>query len=197
MSSDATPAYMAPLSDAQYFVLWGIACIAMVFSLIGSLSIIFISRRKLHKIYHRLLFTISCVDVASSLICIFAPIMMNEATGYPLSQGNQATCTTIGFVILFGVMSKSFMSCYISIYFLLSIRYNCTDDRVYRYERLAYMIAFGVPLIYSTVGFLNQDFNPNEYRLCSLAKYPIGCNGDECIRGESSCKLDPNFSKEN
>jgi hypothetical protein len=66
---------------------------------------------------------------------------------------------------------------------MLSVRYQWSDKRVMRYEAMAYLIAFIVPMSYGITGFINEAFNPNEFRFCSIAKYPIGCQGDECIRG--------------
>lgn len=189
-SIDASSAYTAPLKDVQYFVMWSIATIPCILSWFGSLSIIYIARRKFYgNIYHRLLFIISCIDFLATFWGYWNPFLMNDETGYKLSVGNQVTCTSVGFLIMFSLISKAFYSCYIALYFMLSVRYKWSDQRVMRYEPLAYLIAFCIPMSYGVVGFINQAFNPNEYRFCSIAKYPIGCEGDECVRGNLARKF--------
>ena len=180
----------APLSDVQYFIMWGIATISCTLSWFGSSSILYIARRKIRSsVYHRILFIISAIDFITSLWGYWNTILMNKETGYKLSMGNQATCTSVGFVTLFSVSSKAFFSYYIALYFMLSVRYKWSDDRILHYEKLAYLIAFTIPMVYSVVGFTNQAFNPNEYRFCSIAKFLIGCHGNECIRGNLASKF--------
>lgn len=181
-------AYTGALTDTQAFILWGIGATGCALTWFGSLSIIYIARRKLNSIYHRLLFVVSWVELMTNLIAFFAPIMMNKETGYPLARGNQATCSTLGAVLLFAVVSKAFSSCYISIYFMLTVRYNWRDEKIRAYEGFAYLVAFIVPFSYCVVGFVNDFFNPNAARFCAAARYPIGCKGDECIRGELARK---------
>jgi hypothetical protein len=185
---EAASPYEGPLSDLQYYVLWGFGGVGCVLTWFGSISIILIARRKLGSIYNRLLFVIGWVELTSNLLGFFAPIMMNKDTGYPLARGNQATCSTIGVVVLFGIISKAFSSCYISIYFMLTVRYNWKDEQILTYERMAYLVAFSVPFSYCTVGLVNEFFNPNEFRFCGISEYPIGCEGDECARGERARK---------
>jgi hypothetical protein len=180
--------YDEPLSDTQYFILWGIAAVGCAFTWFGTISIIWIARRKLNSIYHRLLFVISWVELISNFVGFLAPILMDKDTGYPLAHGNQATCSTVGVVLLFSVISKAFSSCFISMYFMLTIRYNWKDDRIRAYEWSAYLLAFIVPFSYSVVGLVNDFFNPNPTRLCAISEYPAGCKGDECIRGKRARK---------
>lgn len=183
-SAIASSIATAPLSDTQYFVLWGIGAITCTFSWFGSFSIMYIARRKFRSsVNHRLLFIISAIDFITQLWSFWNPLLMNQETGYILARGNQATCTSVGFATMFGVNSKAFFSFYIALYFMLSVRYDWSEKRVVRYERMAYLLALCVPMSYGIVGFINQAFNPNEFRYCAIAKYPIGCNGDECIRG--------------
>jgi hypothetical protein len=174
----------------KYLIVWCVGCITCSLSLFGSISIIYIARRKIYSnIYHRLLFTVSCVDVMSTVVGIFGPFLMNAKTGYKLSHGNQATCTFVGFITMFNVVSKAFYTLYIALYFMLSVRYNWTDAQVMRYEALAYVIAFIVPMSYGVAGFINEAFNPNEFRFCTIAKHPIGCVDDECTRGDIARKF--------
>ena len=188
MSMEETSNYEGPLTDTQYFILWGIGGVGCVLTWFGATSIIYISRRKLTNIYHRLLFVIAWIELISSSIGFFSPFMMNKATGYPLAIGNQESCSTVAVVILFAVISKAMSSCFISIYFMLTIRYNWKDKKVRAYERPAYLIAFAIPFSYCVVGLVKGFFNPNEFRLCAIAEYPIGCHGDECVRGENARK---------
>jgi hypothetical protein len=188
MSMETLSANDEPLSDTQYFILWGIAAVGCAFTWFGTISIIWIARRKLNCVYHRLLFVISWVELISNFVGFFAPILMDKKTGYPLAHGNQATCSTLGVVLLFSVISKAFSSCYISMYFMLTIRYNWKDEKIRAYERFAYLLAFGIPFSYSIVGLVNDFFNPNAIRICAISAYPAGCKGDECIRGKRARK---------
>jgi hypothetical protein len=188
MNIETILAYDEPLSDTQYFILWGIASVGCAFTWFGAISIIFIARRKLNSIYHRLLFVTSWVEFLSNFLGFFATIMMDKDTGYPFAHGNQATCSTIGVVLLYSVISMAFSSCYISIYFMLTIRYNWKDERIRSYEWFAYLVAFCIPFSYSVVGLVYDFFNPNATRLCAISEYPTGCEGDECIRGEFARK---------
>lgn len=183
-------AYTAPLNNAQYFVMRGVATIPCILSWFGSFSIIYIARLKVRSnIYHRLLFIMSCIDVNALLWASLNPILMNSETGYQLAIGTQGTCTTVGFVLMFSILSKSFFSCYIALYFMLSVRYKWSDKRIEFSEKYMSAFAFMVPLSYGIIGFINQAFNPNEFRLCYIAKYPIGCQGTDCIRGSLARKL--------
>jgi hypothetical protein len=183
ISSDMVYYPQEPLSDTQYMVLWGLGCLSCALSWFGSFSIIYISRRKLQSLNHRLLCIVSCIDLVSSPWGVLNPVLMNAETGIKFSRGNRGTCTSVGFMTMFSIVSKAFYSCYIAMYFMLSVRYKLSDRQVKRYEISAYLIAFVVPMTYGVIGFITEVFNPNEFRYCAIAKYPIGCKSNECIRG--------------
>jgi hypothetical protein len=185
----AVTSNVEPLTDTQYFILLGLGSVSCAFSWFGSLSIIYIARRKLYfNVYHRLLFMVSCIDFLSTVVGIWNPFLTNAETGYKLAHGNQATCTFVGFVIMFAATSKAIYTFYITLYFMLSVRYSWTDKHITQYESYAYLAAFAVPLLYGIAGVINEAFNPNEFRFCGIAKYPIGCVDNECIRGDIARK---------
>ena len=195
MSDDPTTASPSdttgsPLNDTQYFIIWGISIFSCLLSLFGSSSIVYIASRKFRSsIYHRLLFIVSVIDITTIFWLMWNPLLMNAETGYKLAIGNQATCTFVGFAILFSIVSKAFYSFYIALYFMLLVRYKWSEKRVMRYERLAYLIAFIVPMLFSLIGFTNEAFNSNEIRICTISSYPIDCSGSECIRGSLARKF--------
>ena len=94
-----------------------------------------IARRKFYScVYHRLIFLIGAIDMVTSILFMMNPILMNDETGYKFSEGNQATCTAVGFAILMSILSKAFYSFYIALFAMLSVRCKWSDKTIVRYE---------------------------------------------------------------
>ena len=110
------------ISYAQYLTLVSIGTVSASLSLLGSLSIVYVAHKRLHEIYHRLVFLLSLSDTVVSLCVTLEPYLLPTHTLYPMAVGNTASCSTIGFLVRASAMCVSLYNCYLSIYFLLLIR---------------------------------------------------------------------------
>jgi hypothetical protein len=123
--------------------------ITPVVSMMASSGIIYMAGRKgLNNVLRRLLFTLSVSDFCLSLSLLWNVWLVPEGTpGAYWAIGNQATCQTMGFLTFFFGMITSFMNCFLSLYFLFSVRYALSDsDIAKRYERVGYAIVLAFPL---------------------------------------------------
>lgn len=139
------------------------------------------------SLYHRLVFCMSVMDVLFSFPSAFTPWAIVRETGLPLAVGNHATCSLAGFIGCFYCASL-FYNSYLSVYFLLSICYGWTEERLVRLlEPTTHILSIGFPLAIAIAALSTQSFNPQGvFSNCYIAGYPYTCSFDstvDCERG--------------
>lgn len=137
--------------------------------------------------YHRMIFSISLLDVIHSISSALSTILVPTSTGAVFAHGTIETCAAQGFfqqltptiVIYMAVMNT---------YFMLKIRYNVSDAVFHRrYELLFHAIPIVFFLITGTTGLSLKIFNAVLIPElgCWLGSYPLGCifTNTLCTRG--------------
>lgn len=166
-------------------------------SIIGSLLIIyeilFLDRRKLLRVYHRMLLVMSIYDVLESSFNFQSSWPIPKGTeGVAFAVGNTEWCEAQGFFLQFGLVIPVLNMC-LSIYYLLVIKYSWSEDQIRTYAEPCFHIgSLSIALLTSSLGLAFDLFN-NSNLWCWYAPYPLDCKdtlryGDEanCIRGDNA-----------
>jgi hypothetical protein len=112
------------------------------------------SHHGLSTTYHRLVFGLSVGDILSSFGFALGSTMVPKEMNYfiPSAQGNTATCTAQGFLLVFGVTVAAMYNCSICLYYLAIIRYNKKDEYIRnKLEPWFHGISIIIPFV---VGFI-------------------------------------------
>ena len=110
--------------------------------------------------FHRLISGLSVMDVLSSLWSALGTIPVPADSGVVFGLGTTATCTAQGFFLQF-VFSTALYLASLSIYFMLRIRYNVSDDTIYRYfEFWLHGLPWIVAIVMGSLGIHLKLFNP-------------------------------------
>ena len=73
----------------------------------------------------------------------------------------------------------------LSVYFLLAIRYNWSENRFRKFELLWHLVAISFPCATAAYSIKEKLFNPS-LTMCWIQSYPLGCETSDkvkCIRG--------------
>lgn len=110
-------------------------------------------QRKLGRVYHRLLLTMSIYDVIESAwnFCSTWPIPRGTE-GVAFAAGNVTTCTIQGFILEFGLAIPILNMC-LSIYYLLVIKYSWSENKIRkRAEPWFHGVSLSVALSFAIAG---------------------------------------------
>ena len=136
--------------------------------------------------YHRLILSISVLDVIHSVSSAFSTVLVPPSTGAVFAHGTIGTCAAQGFfqqltptiVIYMAIMNT---------YFMLKIRYNIPDAVFQRkYEMYFHAVPVAFFLITGITGLSLKVFNAIILPElgCWLGSYPRGCMyTNTCTRG--------------
>ena len=171
--------------------------ISSMASLIGSLLILYeilvLDRRKLGRVYHRILLAMSLYDVVESSFNFQSSWPIPRGTkGVAFARGNTEWCEAQGFFLQFGIVIPILNMC-LSIYYLLVIKYSWTEEDIRIYaEPWFHVVSLSVALVTAGMGLAYDLFN-NSNLWCWYAPFPSDCldsfrYGDEanCIRGDNA-----------
>jgi hypothetical protein len=128
--------------------------------------------------YERMMLGLSAYDIMTSTrMTISAIFWLPHRVSSP-------TCTTDGFLVTLG-FSGPFYNAAISLYFLIVICSRQKEKRIsWRTECTLHLISIGFPLASALAGLWLKVYNPEAADIgCWAEKYPMGCTGDDCIRG--------------
>lgn len=156
--------------------------IAGLLSLLGSVLIAYdlVSRKRLAKVHHRILFGMSLADIVSSICTVLGRIpVVRDDEVFP-GYGNQVSCTTQGFLYQSVLAVLSYNLC-LAIYYVLLVCYNWTEPQIARFERAMHLCSVGVFLGSAITLASLRMFNP-DYFVCFIQSSPAGCVED-CDRG--------------
>jgi hypothetical protein len=166
-------------------------------SFLASLALLVcIFRLKNHQrntVFHRLMIGVATHDCLSSLGFSFGPIPIPRSLQVPYAFGTQGTCSMQA-VLITAVSTAHIYETALSIYFLLIIRFNWTEDRIAKIvEPWMHVIALSWGYG-SIVALLTTDvFNPApSLNFCWFGFTPPFCKyipGVECTRGQTYERL--------
>ena len=135
-------------------------------------------------LYHRLVMGLSFSDCIVSISLFLQAFFFPSTAQFPLTITNSSSttsttsgCNTIlGFIYPFFISSYCY-NCTLGVYFMLMVKYNWKQQQISRImEPYIHILAFGVPLIYSSVCTYYKLFHMNPYLgICSPIPYPINC----------------------
>jgi hypothetical protein len=161
-------------------------------SLLGSSYIIFdiAVRNRGNKMFqttfHRLLIGLSVADLFSSLAYFLShwmfPAQVPLGTDpewyhvlFPYATGNQATCTTQGFLLQLGQLASILFTAFISIQFVLKVRYRWTASQMRRAEYVFFALGILIPLATSIWLTWIGAMNTTAGGICWIDVYPYVC----------------------
>ena len=148
-------------------------------------------RRKqhaLHLTFNRLLLALSVVDILSSSATFFTTWAIPSTSDgamkqylwdieFPYASGNDATCTAQGFFIQFGFLSSCLIMMFISIQFVLVVKYRWHVERMRKAEVVFFVIGVVFPLGSAIVMASLDVFNTTGTQFCWIHQSPFLCWG--------------------
>jgi hypothetical protein len=145
-------------------------------------------RRDLVTPYHRLMLGFSLADIIYSFSVGLGTLVVPASSGVIYGFGTTATCSMQGFFLQFGAATHLYIAI-LSLYFLLKVRYNVTDDTLCRrYEIWFHAIPWVVAIGTGSMGVALQVYNPMivPEMGCWVGPFPTDCldpGGPPCTRG--------------
>jgi len=116
-------------------------------------DILKIKRDNKEKIHHRLLLGLSCSDIIAFICHFMSSWPIPNGTMPPVfgAIGNVATCKTQGFLVQLSIASPLYNAA-LSVYYLLVIRFQFSEDDSRKYEPWLHGISIIVSLFTAIVG---------------------------------------------
>ena len=160
-------------------------------SVLGSSCIIWIilSKRKYRQdTYHRLLMAICTFDLLNAIGWFMAPLAPPKGSSpRALSIGNTASCTSQAFLLQVGITFMIYNAS-LSVYFLLTIRYNVSQSKMIWRERIMHVVCLVWGFISAIIPIPMELYNELGVGSgCWLGKFPQYCETEEnpvpCLRG--------------
>jgi hypothetical protein len=179
------------LSAAKYYSALVVMVISCLLSILGSLTIAYLILRKgLWKkdFFQRIMLGLCVADLISTMATLVQPLLMPRFTRVPVALGNVHTCEAVAFLSLF-VWASYLYSAEISLYFLLTIRYNWKEVRIKSVlEPWVHIFPWVIPLVIGSASLALTSFNPSSVLgVCTFASYPVDCrisdDPNACERG--------------
>ena len=169
-------------------------------SLTGSLYIMYslmgstIARKeKMTSTFHRFLVCLSLYDAVSSFGFFFStwaaprdppegmenvtlPSHMEYDYLFPLAAGNRATCSAQGFAIYTGLLGSGLFTGFISLQYVLKVRYMWMEESMRRLEKVCFTLGILYPIASGLYLLATQQFNLNNTGWCWVTEYPYICS---------------------
>jgi hypothetical protein len=142
---------------------------SFIFSLVIAITI-FRDKKKFSKVYHRLIFGMSCADISSSLWLAMSTWPIPKETGVLWAVGNTTTCSFQGFFTQFGISSPLY-NVSLSFYYLLAVRYSWRESHLKKVEPFFHVLPFAWALGTAIAGLFLKIFNSANL-WCWIASYP-------------------------
>lgn len=181
MSSNSTSFEYEMLDDARYIPLMILAPLSSTVSIIGSCCILYMSYPKLgNEIKQRLLFCLSLADLFLSASIVVMPFAIPSDLGLPGAVGNHASCTVAGLVFSTAGKTSCYVNAYLSLYFLLLVKYNWKENYfTWPLELVAHLVPLVIIFGIEIFAAATQSINPTPLfnNLCLYAESPWGCDG--------------------
>uniref|UniRef100_A0A7S1D3Y8 G-protein coupled receptors family 1 profile domain-containing protein n=1 Tax=Cyclophora tenuis TaxID=216820 RepID=A0A7S1D3Y8_CYCTE len=171
---------MAPLSSAQQIVLISLSTTSGCLSMCGSICIVILAlQRRQQGTYHRLLLTMSLIDIFHSIAIVFNPFLLPKNPDRIWSIGNDRTCSMAGFFAQLS-SSVSFYNAMLNLNYLLTIRCGMDSNKLTKWvEPWMHALSIIYPLCTATLGVSVGMFSELELgQACWISDYPRGCEED-------------------
>lgn len=146
--------------------------------------------------YHRTMLCLCISDMITSLSIALSTIPMpkdvHDVYSFDAkSYGSAATCEMQAFSYVMGSQLSFCASCFLTLYYLLTIRYQISRRIMTKYiEPCGLLVSLSLSVLYPIDKLRKQMFNPLPFiSWCAEGDYPFGCTTDEsvdCIRGQES-----------
>jgi hypothetical protein len=180
-------------TELQSRILVTVPRVTGVLSILGSAAIIYIItqdwKKKLRKVYHRLLLAYSIFDVVCSLNYALSSVVVPKDTpGVWGASGTISTCEASGFIMHF-TFTVAVYATFICVYYLLLLKYGIRERTIaHRIEPAVHALAIMYPMAMGGIAIQKDLYNPANISVgfCFLNCYPMDClrNEDiECERG--------------
>lgn len=165
-----------PLPLPKYIPLVVLQVITSFASMVTSIVILRIASPKLQSTYQRYLYSLSIAVILNALFLLLHHFLVpSESSGADWASGNDATCTTVGFFLVFGSLMASLYSNMLALYFYFSIQTNDGtkqrphEDVIGWPERLAHCFCWMVPAALggAGVGLEGYQYDP-ALNMCTL-----------------------------
>jgi hypothetical protein len=148
------------------------------------------SKEQTSHAYHRIMIAMSLYDIVYTLFSAMFGAALKPKHSLTQSEsrghGTQFTCTLQGFFLQWGFGSFGY-GAWLSVYYLLTIRYNVQEAFFCRYiepiiHSSVFVVYFGTALAASILGLMN----PTGHAPCWIAPFPVQCTelGFPCTRGQ-------------
>lgn len=144
-----------------------------IVSFLASSALIFVifrSKQRLSTTYNRLVFGLSVGDILFSLsLATFNTMAPIDDSYYIWNvHGNQASCSAQGFVLFAGGCTGLYYSCSLNLYYLLIVRYQCTDRYIRsKIEPFLHGVPIAFALILATTLLANNNINSGKGGNCN------------------------------
>jgi len=171
------------MSDGQEKALALVPLLPALMSVLSDITLLrLLKKSNFRSPYRRILFIMSAVDTVNSIRIALGPFLVPTQSRRIWAIGNAQTCRLLG--ITTQLIMPSFMYyCFLSIYFMLHIRYNVRDRYFGRYIE-PFIHAFGV--VYAVIPSivfvaLNLIGENNFGNGCWINPNPSSGCGTECV----------------
>ena len=118
---------------------------------------------KLKTMYHRIMLVMSLNDIIGSINLFLGTWMIPRDTVHSNfiwgNVGNHTTCNVQGYLTQASVLSVTICTTFLSIYFVLFVRYNWTEFKLKKVERLMQFFVF-VWYLLPALPLENDAYNP-------------------------------------
>ena len=146
---------------------------------------------KLKTLYHRIVLFICVNDILGSTAMFMGtwPIPKDNVHSNFIwgNIGDQMTCNVQGYFVQSAVVSVAICTVFLSIYFLLFVRYNWSEKRLKKIERLM-QFCVTIEYVSSLIPLFDESYNTTPI-FCWIQSYPLNCDVDvtvECLRGDNA-----------
>jgi hypothetical protein len=162
-----------------------------IFGTIYVIRSVLTSPKKRKLVYHRILLCISLIDLIIG-ICMFLstwPIPAGTPNVYG-AVGTTETCTAQGYFLQLAIMGPLFNAA-LSLYYLLMIRYNFSEERLDKITVPVYgiILVFGIS---TSIAGLPLTLYNNADLWCWQAPLPFGCLESAQNGGVTTCERGDN-----
>lgn len=151
-------------------------------------------KEKGKRLYHRLIMAISAASLILSVTQIFGTftIPSKYQNLYLWAYGNELSCQVQGFISFGTSVSTMLYYVALSLYALLSIHYDFSQDKYIGFEKWIHLAALSIPTILSSILIKLRMFNPTT-QYCWVSPPPEGCDSDseaDCVYVEAKSTSD-------
>eukprot|EP00804_Cyclotella_cryptica_P010052 CCRYP_020493-RB/>CCRYP_020493-RB protein AED:0.05 eAED:0.05 QI:45/1/1/1/0.75/0.8/5/445/885 len=153
--------YAGANTHTKQVVLVWLPRVAAIFSMVGSLFIIYDTLRtpqKRNKLRSQLLSSLSFFDILGSVAYALTTLPTPQSDHLFGAQGNEQSCTAQGFFIQVGTIA-CFLNVSLAVYYLLTIKYGWTEERLKKKHVLGFLFAppIVIGLVFAFVGIPYYD----------------------------------------